>query len=182
MAYFADDANRPYSLGREIRTPIPRGWDEGFGTAQTRILNDLRVVEAPMPVYQQLIQEGLVSGIQALLMDQGQPTGVLGLNADTTGFFTDEHQTIATQIANQLAIAIRQLNRSETLARHATESERHVVELRQVEASLRQSEARYRLLAENMADVIWILDVSTLLKSGKSLSERCVRKYKVITE
>ena len=116
---FADDANRPYSLGREICTPIPPGWDDGFGTETTRILDDLRLADPQMPHYQPLIKDGLVSGIQALFVVQGQRIGLLGLNADTPGFFTAEHKEIATQIASQLAIALHQMHLSEEMAHHS---------------------------------------------------------------
>jgi len=43
-----------------------------------------------------------------------------------------------------------------------TKLQKEIAVRRQVEESLRESEARYRLLAENVSDVIWILDLDAM--------------------
>ncbi|MCX6049721.1 MAG: PAS domain S-box protein, partial [Chloroflexi bacterium] len=126
------------------------GWDEGFGTAQTRIIDDLRTIP-PTPVYQQLIKDGLVAGIQARLVVQGQLLGLFGLNAVTPGFFTAEDQEIATEVANQLAIAVQQMHLSEAITRHTAELERHVVEIQRTDEVLRRSESLFRAIFEQVA-------------------------------
>ncbi|MCX6049128.1 MAG: PAS domain S-box protein, partial [Chloroflexi bacterium] len=147
---FADDAGQPSSIPKAVRHKISPGWDEGFGTAQTRIIDDLRTIP-PTPVYQQLIKDGLVAGIQARVVVQGQLLGLLGLNADTPGFFTAEYQEIATEVANQLAIAIRQMHLSEAITLHTAELERHVVEIQRTHEVLHRSESLFRAIFEQVA-------------------------------
>jgi len=136
---FADDASVIDPLQKSTRLPIAPNWDAGFEAEKTRIFDDLRLANPQIPVYKSLIDAGLVAGIQSLLMVNGHPIGLLGLNATTPGFFTAEHKQIATEVASQLAIAIRQMQLTE---------------------KIRENEAQYRLLAENMVDVIWVLDLT----------------------
>ncbi len=150
---YAVDAHRSFSLDQAVRLPIPPHWKEAVGTKN---ITDLRLETPQLPTYKLLIEDGLLSGIQCFLTVQGQTIGLLGLNADTPGFFTDEHQEIATQIASQLAIAIRQMQMSDEIQRN---------------------ESQYRLLAENMVDVIWVLDVATLRFTYVSPSVQQLRGY-----
>jgi PAS domain S-box-containing protein len=61
----------------------------------------------------------------------------LGLLANSPAFFSAEYQEIAAEIANQLAIAVRQMRLTEAVARHTAELERSVAEIRQAEDALR---------------------------------------------
>ena len=153
---FANDSNLPQSLNKIQRTLLLPGLEEGFEGKTTRIIEDLRLVHPQMPAYKPLIEAGMVSGIQALLMFQGRAIGLLALSGDTPGSFTAEHEEIATEIASQIAIAIRQMHLS---------------------AEIRQNEAQYRLLAENMADVVWMLDIGTSRFTYVSPSVQQLRGY-----
>jgi PAS domain S-box-containing protein len=115
---FADDGSQSYVIGREIRIPLVRDWDESVLVSPTRIFSDLRSIEPLSVAYEKLIRDGLLSGMKAFFVDHGQVIGFLGFNALGVDFFKPEDQEIATQVASQLTIAIRQMNLSKTLVEH----------------------------------------------------------------
>ncbi len=153
---FAHDSNLPQALSAVHRTPLLPGLEEGFEGKTARIIEDLRLVRPQMPAYKLLIEAGIVSGIQALLMFQGHAIGLLALSGDNPASFTVEHKEIAIEIASQIAIAIRQMQLSD---------------------NIHQSEQQYRLLAENIADVVWILDIGTSRFTYMSPSVQQLRGY-----
>ncbi|MEP6988526.1 MAG: GAF domain-containing protein, partial [Chloroflexota bacterium] len=145
---FADHTDQPHSLNKSFRAPLPPNWDDGFGSNTSRIIDDLRLAKPQTTIYQTLIKDGFLSGIQALLMVQGQRIGLLGLNADTPNFFTAEHLEIASEIANQLAIALRQMQLSDVLTHHAFEMEQKNVDLTLAETQLQRYARRMEILHE----------------------------------
>jgi len=106
---FALDLKGDTYFKEGVRSPLPPDVFEGYDEKHIRIFEDIRLLQDTSPRAKQLVSEGMLSLLSALLMDQNHPIGSLVLVADTANFFTAEHQKIATQIAAQLAIAIRQM-------------------------------------------------------------------------
>lgn len=108
--------------------PLPPGYFESFGAATIRVIDDIQLHPEFYSAYKPLSDEGTRSLLHILLISQERPVGVLVLNADTPGFFTPEYQEIAAEIANQLAVVLRQWYLTEELARHAALLEQRVTE------------------------------------------------------
>lgn len=104
--------------------PLPSGILDGFDGKTVRIINDLQLEHQNYPFYSPLLQEGLLSALQALLVGPAGVIGVLGMAMKTQGFFTAEHQEIAVEIANQFALALHQMRLSEALENHTKTVER----------------------------------------------------------
>jgi PAS domain S-box-containing protein len=151
---FALDLNAPSMLATGNRYPIPPGYLEGFGANTVRVIDDIQLLSDANPTHTRLVQEGMRASLRVLLMFQGHPIGVFGLNADTPGFFTAEHQEIVVEIANQIAIAIKQLRLSEEVARHVAELEQRVVERT---ADLTTAKERVEAILNSSADAILLL-------------------------
>jgi PAS domain S-box-containing protein len=115
---FAGDVNVPSAITQGSRYPMPPGLLEDLNANRVHVIDDLQSLPDSYPSYRQVRQEGMRSALRALLSFQGNPIGLLALNADTPGSFTPEYQEIAGEIANQLAIAIQQMNLAEALGHH----------------------------------------------------------------
>lgn len=161
LIIFAVDLSGQTALGKGVRTPIPPNFHVGYDARHLRVVGDFRQVPEN-PLFQQFVAEGALSGLNVLLMNEDVPVAVLGLLSATVNFFTPEYQEIASEVASQLAIAIRQMRLSETLTQNKIDLEQHVDQLETTQAQLQKSEAQYKLLTENMADVVWMLDIQTM--------------------
>lgn len=144
---FVRDYTPPFTLGKDARNRLPSDWVAEFGSAQSRILHDLREIPNPRPVYQRLLELGLRSSIQVLLLTNGKPIGMLSLNATEPNFFTPDHEEILIAVANQLSIAVQQMTLKEA-------TQQHVEQLQQAQSELEKSENRYRRVVEDQIDVI----------------------------
>jgi PAS domain S-box-containing protein len=143
------------ALAPGVQYPIER-WGR-FGESVLRrlregemeIRHDLNEEPELSPGLQALLDEGIRSLLVAPLLQQGELMGVVGLYADPPGAFTPEHVEIAREVANQLAIAIRQ-------ARLRQELEEELAERRRAEQGRREAEAKYQALVENIPAVTYL--------------------------
>jgi PAS domain S-box-containing protein len=93
-----------------------------------RYIQDLATLaERPLLLNHQLI-EGQRSLLTASIVAQDELIGELHLFASTADCFNQEHQEIAAEIANQLAIALQQARLREQLQHYATELEQRVID------------------------------------------------------
>ncbi len=94
------------------------------------------------------LQRGYRSSIALPLKDEcANIFGALNIYSAEPNAFTTNEIRLLEELANDLAYGITAL--------------RARIERKQAEIALRESEARYRLIAENSADVIWVLDLET---------------------
>ncbi len=93
----------------------------------------------PPPIAQSLLAEGLRAYITVPLIAQGELIGLLNLGADEPGAFTSEHVDIAREVADQVAVGLRQAHLHEQLERQVVELERRVAE-RTAELSVANAE------------------------------------------
>jgi len=116
---FAVDYDGDTALGQGLCVPIGPDFFDGYDVRHVKVVPDLRVLQATNPRFKQAVNEGLLSGINVILMVQDQPLGTLGLFANTPNFFTAEHQEILIEIGSRLTIAIHQQQLHEALLHYA---------------------------------------------------------------
>ncbi len=154
----AADMEFASSLGVGVRVPVLAGWIEQFGTEKIVIIDDLRALEVPRPIQIRLMQEGIQSSLQVMLIDEGRPIGSIYLIADTPAFFSAEHREIIEVVADQLSVAIRQARLTEDLMQHTIQLESYLAEIKRAEAAQRESETRYQQILESAQEGVWMTD------------------------
>lgn len=91
-------------------------------------IEDLGSMLRRSPMLEQQFAQGMRSMLRVALLVEGELIGDLNLFANQPTTFTVEHQTIAQEVANQLAIAIQQARLREQLQAYTTELEQRVAE------------------------------------------------------
>ena len=93
-----------------------------------RYIEDLATLESRSPILSRQLAEGKRSFLSVSLIVEGELIGQLDLFARQVAAFTPEHEEIASEVANQLAVAIQQARLREQLQSYAAELEQRVAE------------------------------------------------------
>ena len=127
---------------------------------QIEIVDDIVGLSQPSPIQLALQAEGVRSYITVPLIAQGNLIGTLNLGSKELATFTLEHIDITREVADQLAIAIRQAYLYEQVQRYADELEQRVI---QATAEIRQRADELAVLYDVSQGVVASLDLEALL-------------------
>ncbi len=95
---------------------------------KTHVVEDIDTVGRIHPLQKVLKREGLRSYIAVPLMVEGELVGSLNLWSDKAAAFTAEHIEVAREVADEMAVAIRQGRLVQQIERHAAGLEQRVAE------------------------------------------------------
>jgi signal transduction histidine kinase len=90
------------------RHPLEREWFAFFRSAEPLVIDDLHTPPQPMPIFSSLLEEGFLNLVVVPLMAQDKLTGALALAATRPRACSEEHILAARELADHLAVAIRQ--------------------------------------------------------------------------
>ncbi len=152
----AVDFNGATKLKKGHRTSLVKtGTLDKFRSGQVQVIEDLRTLSASSLV-DPLQEEGLRSYASVPLRVHDELIGALNLGMTKKGPLTSEQMDVIHDIADQLAIGIRQAQLTEDVRRYADELE---IMVEDRTAELRASEERFRTLFEQSAIGIAIADL-----------------------
>ncbi|MFZ4662535.1 MAG: PAS domain S-box protein [Caldilineaceae bacterium] len=114
----AMESTSPSLIKEGERYPMSPGFLESFAAQQISVIDDLATLPSTNNAYRRVRQDGMRSSLRALFSYYGGPLGMLVLNAATPHYFTAEAQTMAAQIASQLAVALQQRQLVDDLAHY----------------------------------------------------------------
>jgi PAS domain S-box-containing protein len=142
IVIFASDFNGNTMIRPGLRIPIPEDWGPRILAEHYQIVDDVNELPGPiLPAIQLAMDEGMRSYIRVSLLVEGTSIGGLLLAGRTPSAFSEEDLQIASEVADQLAIAIHQARLKEQIERHAAELEekvaRRTAELRDINAELK---------------------------------------------
>ncbi|MHB0856843.1 MAG: PAS domain S-box protein [Anaerolineae bacterium] len=133
------------------------------------VIENLEGVEKPTPLQRALIGAGVQSTVSIALRAEGRTMGVLNLGMAEPGRPSDEPIAILQELADQLAVGIRQAQLHEQVQRYAQELENRV---EQRTAQLRASESRFQTLFHQAGLGMTIMDVQgRFLEANQALQE-----------
>ena len=133
------------SIPQGTRVPLALFQDiaQTLSKNEPGLINDLRALANPPPLFQNLIKEGLRSVCILPLFSQNNLIGAFSMSSEIPGFFDEEKINLGREVANQIAIAITQNNLLQELReinaelkRRAFEREKLIVELTAKNAEL----------------------------------------------
>jgi PAS domain S-box-containing protein len=147
LAIQADGAIR---LAAGTRIPVEMLESAGLRQGQIRVVEDVLNLAHLPPVIQALQSEGVRSYVNVPLLAGDELFGMLNLAADRPAAFAAAQITIASQVADQLVIAVQQARLREQVQRHTAELEQRVAartaELAETAARLQTANERLKEL------------------------------------
>lgn len=127
------------------------GVPENVHALRRAIIPDLAEVSAPSALQMRLAQQGVRAYLSAPLVVEGHLLGELALGALEPGAFGAVHRVIATQLADQIAIAMSHVRLSAQAQRHNEELQQRVAERTQ---ELDRTRSRVEAILNNSSDAI----------------------------
>jgi PAS domain S-box-containing protein len=115
-------------VGSQLSLDVFGGVLEELQLGQVWVVPDVLALTQPTPVDQTLQKEGVRSYVNVPLIMRKELIGVLDLEAGEPDAFNEEQVKIAREVADQLAIALRQAQLHEQVQQHAEELEQRVNE------------------------------------------------------
>lgn len=103
-------------------TPDP-DWVDRLRQGKPFVVNDLMTATDSLSSFASLQSRGFRSVLSVPLIAQDELIGSLNLTATVSDFFVEDHEKIAVEVADQIAIAIRQARLLEQVEHHAAQLE-----------------------------------------------------------
>jgi len=148
---------------------VVRALDTGVHCFSNDVANDPSLT----PFYEMLHESGYQSVVSLPIKLGEETVGILNLYAGEVGFFDEQELRLLDELALDIGFAL-EVNRRES-------------ERRRAESALRESEARFRQLAETIHEVFWLADpvenriiyVSPAYEKiwGRSREDLCNRRF-----
>ncbi len=127
------------------------GLPENIHALHQAIIPDLAELSAPSALQARLAQQGVRAYLSAPLVVESHLLGELALGAQEPGTFGVAHRVIATQLADQIAIAMSHARLSAQVQRHNEELQQRVAERTQ---ELDRTRSRVEAILNNSSDAI----------------------------
>ena len=113
----------------------------------------------PRCTWRECKEAGLISFAALPLHEGDEIIGVLGLASGSERDF-GERKIFLETVANQVSIGLQNAILYERTKDHAAKLEKEILDRKEAEKALQDSERHYRLLAENVTDFIWTMDLN----------------------
>jgi PAS domain S-box-containing protein len=170
VSLLAVQAQGETRLGMGWHGPIGPEWAPALDVliqGKPYVIEDLQAVPATSAVVRVLQAEGIRARVIVPLLVEGELIGSLDLGMRDPGCFAPEQMEVAVELADELALGIRQARLNEQVWQHTEELE--VLVARRTTA-LQDREARLQAIFDNTALGIAIVDLAgRLLESNRAL-------------
>jgi PAS domain S-box-containing protein len=159
------DVETPMEAGSRVPAETT-GIVADLGRGNVRVLEDIAALPRPSTMEHDLQAAGIRAYISVPLISHGVLVGSLSLGAAGPGAFTSEHVDVASELAGQLAISIRQARLYEQIQHHAEELEQQVATRT---TQLTRRTAQLQVAAEVARDATTAHDLNELLNRSVAL-------------